>query len=171
LVDLAEWEDFRLFNSEIQEARDNELASAYRKLGEDANIYDIFSVAADNFSEESVRENSRYYLKTRDYAQRAKEQGYDGVILKNIHDNGGYSNGSEGASTVAIAFDSNQIKSVANENPTADKDIRYSLSEDGTAQKINESMTMQEAKQMIERAFVLGNVKEWYEGEYKNGDE
>ena len=128
LIDLAEWEDFRLFNSEIQEAVGNELASAYAKLGEDANIYDIFSVAADNFSEESLRENSRKYLKTRDYAQRAKEQGYDGVIFKNIVDNGGYSNGSEGASTVAIAFDSNQIKSVANEKPTADKDIRYSLS-------------------------------------------
>ena len=31
---------------------------------------------------------------------------------------------------VAIAFDSNQIKSVANANPTADLDIRYSLSDD-----------------------------------------
>ena len=129
LTDLAEWEDFRLFNSEIQEARDNELASAYAKMGEDCNIYDLFSVAADNFSEESMRENARKYLKTRDFAQRAKDGGYDGVIFKNIHDNGGYSNGSEGASTVAIAFDSNQIKSVANEKPTGDPDIRYSLTE------------------------------------------
>ena len=129
LIDLAEWEDFRLFNSEIQEAKDNALASAYAKLGEDCNIYDLFSVAADNFSEEAMRENARRYLKTRDYAQRAKEQGYDGVIFKNIVDNGGYSNGSEGASTVAIAFDSNQIKSTANTNPTEDADIRYSLTE------------------------------------------
>ena len=67
---------------------------------------------------------------TRDFAQYAKEQGYDGVIFKNIRDNGGFSNGSEGASTVAIAFDSNQIKSVANTQPTGDPDIRYSLSED-----------------------------------------
>ena len=66
---------------------------------------------------------------TREIAKWAKEQGYDGVIFKNIVDNGGYSNGSEGASTVAIAFDSNQIKSVANEKPTADKDIRFSLSD------------------------------------------
>ena len=128
LRDLAEWEDFRIFNSEIQEARGNALETAYKKL-DDVNIYDIFSVASDNFSEESLRENSRYYLKTRDYAQRAKEQGYDGVIFNNIVDNGGYSNGSEGASTVAIAFNSNQIKSVANANPTADADIRFSLSE------------------------------------------
>ena len=135
LIDLAEWEDFRIFNSEIQEARDNELASAYAKMGEDVNIYDLFSVAADGFSEESMRENSRGYLKTRDYAQRAKAQGYDGVIFKNIVDNGMYSSGSEGASTVAIAFDSAQIKSVANEKPTSDPDIRYSLSVEETKQQ------------------------------------
>ena len=129
LVDLAEWEDFRMFNSEIQEARGDALASAYAKMGEDCNIYDLFSVAADNFSEESMRENARNYLKTRDYAQRAKEGGYDGVIIKNVHDNGGYSNGSEGASTVAIAFNSEQVKSVANEKPTKNPDIRYSLSD------------------------------------------
>ena len=129
LTDLAEWEDFRVFNSEIQEATGGALASAYAKMGEDCNIYDLFSVAADNFSEDSMRENARRYLKTRDYAQRAKEGGYDGVIFKNIIDNGGYSNGSEGASTVAIAFSSEQIKSVANEKPTGDPDIRYSLTE------------------------------------------
>lgn len=137
LTDLAEWEDFRLFNSEIQEANGNELASAYARMGEDCNIYDLFSVAADNFSEESLRENSRKYLKTRDFAQRAKEQGYDGVIFKNLIDNGGYSNGSEGASTVAIAFESNQIKSVANEKPTGNADIRYSLSEDNQGRKLS----------------------------------
>lgn len=129
LTDLAEWEDFRIFNSEVQEATDGALASAYAKMGEDCNIYDLFSVAADNFSEDSMRENARKYLKTRDFAQRAKEGGYDGVIFKNIIDNGGYSNGSEGASTVAIAFSSEQIKSVANEKPTSDPDIRYSLTE------------------------------------------
>lgn len=129
LMSLAEWEDFRIFNSEIQEARGDELASAYEKMGEDVNIYDLFSVAADGFSEESMRENARRYLNTREYAKRAKEQGYDGVIFKNIVDNGMYSSGSEGASTVAIAFDSAQIKSVANEKPTSDPDIRFSLSE------------------------------------------
>ena len=67
-------------------------------------------------------------MTTREYAAYAKEQGYDGVIFKNIVDVGGYGNGSEGAATVAIAFDSNQIKSTANVKPTADKDIRFSLS-------------------------------------------
>lgn len=67
---------------------------------------------------------------TRDYAKYAKENGYDGVIFKNIVDNGGYSNGRVGASTVGIAFYSNQIKSVGNTNPTTNNDIRYSLTED-----------------------------------------
>ena len=162
LTDLAEWEDFSLFNREIQEANGNELASAYAKLGEDVNIYDLFSVAADSFSEEAMRENSRNYLKTRDYAQRAKEQGYDGVIFKNIVDNGGYSSGDEGASTVAIAFDSNQIKSVANDKPTADPDIRFSLSEDSQGRKLSENQAMyfKESKVVDEN----GKLKAVYHG-------
>lgn len=69
-------------------------------------------------------------MSTREYSQYAKENGYDGVIFNNIIDNGGYASGTDrfASSTVAIAFDSNQIKSVANQNPTSDADIRYSLS-------------------------------------------
>lgn len=162
LIDLAGWEDFWVFNSEIQEARGNELESAYKKLGEDVNIYDLFSIASDSFSEESLRENSRNYLKTRDYAQRAKEQGYDGVIFKNIVDNGGYSNGSEGASTVAIAFDSNQIKSVANGKPTSDPDIRFSLSDARTYAEITEEQQnlFQRERQLADRKREAANNPE-----------
>ena len=65
---------------------------------------------------------------TRDFSKYAKENGYDGVIFKNLYDNGVYASSRERvASTVAIAFDSNQIKSVANTNPTTDADIRYSM--------------------------------------------
>ena len=44
---------------------------------------------------------------------------------------------------------------------------QYSLIDDA----INQSMTMEQAKDMIQRAFVLGGIEEWFEGEYKNGDE
>ncbi len=145
LAEIAGWDEYGIFKDEILSmARakangkyyDADLASAYEKLGgANANLYDAFSIAQDNFSEESLKEFAVKQMNTRDYARMAKEQGYDGVIFKNIHDNGGYSNGSEGASTVAIAFDSNQIKSVANEKPTGDADIRYSLSAEGEAQK------------------------------------
>ncbi len=144
LANLASWEDVSIFRSEIRQAlADTETGTpgtydedfawnvrkAYEKLGGNrVNMHDLFSIAEDNFSDLAIEAWAVKHMTTRDYAQRAKEQGYDGVIFKNIHDNGGYSNGSEGASTVAVAFDSEQIKSVANENPTADKDIRYSLS-------------------------------------------
>ncbi|MBQ8345290.1 MAG: hypothetical protein IJY42_03380, partial [Clostridia bacterium] len=76
-------------------------------------------------------------MTTREYAQYAKEKGYDGVIFKNIIDNGAYASGADrfNPSTVAIAFESNQIKSVANEKPTDKADIRYSLSSDGEQPK------------------------------------
>ena len=147
LVDLAEWGDFQTFRDEILSVLEQQsiapigenyqtLANAVNKLGgNNINISNLFSIASDNFSAESINEFAVKQMNTRDYAQLAKEQGYDGVIFKNIHDNGGYSNGSEGASTVAIAFDSNQIKSVANENPTGNKDIRYSLSEQNATPK------------------------------------
>ena len=146
LMNLASWEDISIFRDELRQAlADTEtgtpgsydvdfarnVRSAYEKLGGNkVNMYDLFTIASDGFSAESINQFAVNQMTTRDYAQRAKEQGYDGVIFKNIHDNGGYSNGSEGASTVAVAFDSNQVKSVANENPTKNADIRYSFSEE-----------------------------------------
>ena len=141
LTDLAEWGEYGIFRDEILSAAKamadgkvdsayTDIASAYKKLGgANANLYDAFSIAENNFSEESIKQFAVKQFKTRDYAQKAKAEGYDGVIFKNIHDNGGYSNGNEGASTVAIAFNSNQIKSIANDKPTKQADIRYSLSD------------------------------------------
>lgn len=143
LTQLASWGEISIFRDEINDAFSSvengkigalddpyikNLAAAHYKL-DGANVYDMFTIASENFSEESLREFAVKQMNTRDYAKRAKEQGYDGVIFNNIHDNGGYSNGSEGASTVAIAFSSEQIKSVANTEPTDDPDIRFSLSE------------------------------------------
>lgn len=153
LSNLAEWGEYSIFRDEMLEARANAeqgvggvfdeaytktLARAYEKLGgANANLYDAFTIASDNFSEDSLREFAVKQMKTRDYAKRAKAQGYDGVIFNNIVDVGGYGNGDEGAATVAIAFDSNQIKSVANEKPTSNPDIRYSLSEDSEGRKLS----------------------------------
>ena len=144
LTDLAEWGEYGIFKDEMLNARalaergeagvfdeayTRNLASAYEKLGgANANLYDAFSIAQDNFSEEAINQFAVKQMNTRDYAKKAKEEGYDGVIFKNIVDVGGYG-GEYTHSTVAIAFDSNQVKSVANEKPTADRDIRYSVSE------------------------------------------
>lgn len=161
LSNLASFGDVREFRREINKAMDlvesrgggdgytTRLASAYKKLNLDdgkVNIYDLFSIAEDDFSDLAIEAWAVQQMTTRDYAQKAKAEGYDGVIFKNIHDNGGYSNGSEGASTVAIAFDSNQIKSTANAQPTADPDIRYSLSSMANTFFGDENMTAEQFK-------------------------
>lgn len=67
---------------------------------------------------------------TRQISKIAKEEGHDGVIIKNVYDNGKHSSdtGIHGFGNVYIAFDSNQVKTVDNQNPTEDTDIRYSMS-------------------------------------------
>ena len=73
---------------------------------------------------------------TREIARKAKEQGYDGVIIRNVLDSGKYGQRTDNEKgTVYIAFDSNQIKSVDNKKPTDDPDIRYSLSQEGQQQR------------------------------------
>lgn len=65
---------------------------------------------------------------TRQYSYYAEKHGYDGVIIEDVLDTAIYASGKEKyqASTVAIAFNPNQIKSVANTNPSEDADMRYS---------------------------------------------
>lgn len=48
---------------------------------------------------------------------------------------------------------------------------QFSLKDSEFEDAVNQSMTMAQAKDMIQRAFVLGEIKEWFEGEYRNGDE
>lgn len=70
------------------------------------------------------------YTNTRGLSKIAKDNGYDGVIIRNIADVGGRSRLRSGASPysdIYIAFNSNQVKLTSNENPTEDDDIRYSL--------------------------------------------
>ena len=82
----------------------------------------------EKYSELENESNRKFkvYETTRDVARYAYENGYDGVIFNNIVDNGGYSL-SDASSTVYVVFNSNQIKSIYNEHPTGDSDIRYSI--------------------------------------------
>lgn len=88
------------------------------------NLVNPFILDADNNQWDEIPFNNENAT-TRDIALYANNNGYDGVIIENLFDNGGMSN-YQGSSTVVIAFNSNQIKSVANTNPTSDADIRYS---------------------------------------------
>ena len=64
---------------------------------------------------------------TNNIAWYAMENGYDGVVINNVVDIGIYSPTRDmKPSTVAVAFNPNQIKAVSNAEPTKDDDIRYS---------------------------------------------
>lgn len=85
---------------------------------------------------------------TRDIVRRAynSEWDYDGVIFKNVVDSG---NGTKiKADDLYVAFNSNQIKSTANTEPTTDPDIRYS-----------ERASNQELASMDETALYIKNTK------------
>lgn len=84
---------------------------------------DIEPVTVDSKTKSLIPRN------TRQYSYYAKSKGYDGVIFNDIYDIAIHAAGKEKyqSSSVVIAFDSNQIKSVGNINPTSDADIRYSL--------------------------------------------
>lgn len=156
LMDLASWEDARLFANTLEDAnRDinihnktdmgedvEALASAYKKLkgtGFNSNIqvnfYDTYEIAQEDFSPEAIKENSLRTLTTNDIVEKALEDGsYDGVIVKNVVDfgpQGGILRAERKMGNDYVIFNSNQFKNADNLNPTTDKDIRYSLSEDG----------------------------------------
>lgn len=93
------------------------------------NIENPLVVDADGSNwDELPSIDDREFMTTRDYAEYAEANGYDGVIINDVFDIAIYASGSEKLepSTVVVAFDSNQIKSVYNENPSGDADIRYS---------------------------------------------
>lgn len=98
------------------------------------NIYKVYVNATNpliincrgrNFTNIIFRGKS---MQTDEIAKIVKEEGkYDGIIFKNVVDNGGKDFYNElGMSDVYVAFDSKQIKAVDNYNPTNNDDIRYS---------------------------------------------
>lgn len=78
-------------------------------------------------------------MSTRDWVAEAVEMGCDGVIFRNISDEGKYGRGYGNESDVYVALNSNQIKSVNNLKPTENDDIRYSIKSSAHAAGIDVS--------------------------------
>ena len=72
-----------------------------------------------------------YGYDTREWAEFAEDEGHDGVIFRNIIDIDDktemFDSEEEAASDVYVAFSSNQVKDINNENPTENPDIRFSI--------------------------------------------
>ena len=85
-----------------------------------------------DFSDEPMTSNA--------IAEYAKENGYDGVVIRNVVDAGLYnSSGEYKTGTDVIAFNPEQIKDIDNKNPTKDPDIRYSIKDAPSMDKLDKS--------------------------------
>ena len=123
---------------EFENTTREEVISMWTKYGDGGIPVKPFDYKVENASIEYTESGHWNHLEfdgktgnTRELSKWAKENEYDGVIIKNLKDIGGYSGGTvSNPATVVIAFDSNQIKSTSNKNPTLDDDIRYSLEGD-----------------------------------------
>lgn len=112
---------------------------------------------------------------TRGITKYAKENGYDGVIFKNIYDNGGQSHYEEAdvPSTIAVAFSSEQVKDIDNKKPTKDKDIRFEVKDsDGNVLSTEQEEYFRDSKARDENGNLLDYyVKQKEQFELKDEDE
>lgn len=78
------------------------------------------------------KDNNALPTNTRAMSAYAKEHGYDSLVINNLVDTGLFGSASERMqpAQIVVVFDSNQVKSVYNENPTSDADIRKSIKVD-----------------------------------------
>ena len=81
----------------------------------------------------------------------AQSHGYDSIIVDNVFDNGQYDDLDQ-ESRVIVVFNPDQIKSIYNENPTNNHDIRYSDKLDSTYMDAVESGNLTLAQQMVDQA-------------------
>ena len=95
------------------------------------NLMNPLIVDAEGNSWNTIKYAGDFY-NTREIAQLAYSKGCDGVIIRNVVDYGTWAQTLEPAD-VYIAFSSNQIKDINNENPTENPDIRYSLTPEDDA--------------------------------------
>ena len=73
----------------------------------------------------------------------------------------------EDAGTVTVTYKNGDVVT----EPWGKGKASRELDVDSTEYKINTSMTMAEAKRMIDTTFKVNEIAKWYEGEYANADE
>lgn len=135
LQDIAKYEgidfeDAKKYHNAINKY--NELEEDYdnKKYNDSYEQFrtDIYKIAGKNASDANF--GGGMYLENKEqiinkYVADLKEQGYDGIIIKNTRfDSETLGLGKDNSQY--IVFDSSQIKNVDNKNPTSSNDIRYS---------------------------------------------
>ena len=175
----------RQHEQQLQKVRDNNFSKESRdeflKWSEKHRIADILNDEeyiiknADNIGGETKKvylnltnplivdaEGQNYYNVYPEYFKKARENGNDGIIVKNVVDN---PRGEQRPIDTYIAFNPNQIKNVDNTNPTSNEDIRYSL----TTNKDSNGKTLSKGQQEYFKDTKIvdneGNLLEVYRGE------
>lgn len=142
--------------SYIKDMTINEFADKYSKLAEESQLYgsgysyfnskykditgkldyittnELWKLTGERFSKESIEKNLSNSESTNDIVKAVLElnkygANFDGVIMKNVVDYGGYSLDGRTPANLYVTFNSNQFKAIDNENPTNDADWRYQL--------------------------------------------
>ena len=132
---------YQKFNgSYLTDAEINILADIYEN--DDISHSTIYEIVKSDFDKNVIDKYSTKYQTTNDVVFDVLEMNkngsnYDGIIIKNVRDYGGFVEGKRDPNNVYVTFASNQFKARNNTNPTDDADIRYSLSEKGTLQDSN----------------------------------
>lgn len=118
-----------------------------------AEGFDAAFNAEDEVVKEWTKKQDALALKAKKAATAAlRENGYDGVFLEKDQ-------GSWGRSTEAyIALDANQVKSVDNQSPTTDPDIRFSVRE----AKITDREVLANALESTTRNDEERRILKWY---------
>lgn len=153
---IEEDEDYRDDAKEMRKLA-AEIDEIYEKWDEDAHLdEDDDPTPMDRYivnSDEKPRT-------TRYIARWAYNHGFDGVYIKNVVDIGGYGDYEKHPSNIAIAFESNQVKSVDNLHPTEDKDIRFSLEVEDWDKLFSEMTEVKESNRILAEGLKsIDNVK------------
>ena len=123
------------------------------------------------YSKWEIIDSYNYWSGDGNFTEKIKEAGFDGIKWKEGFDENATAympfNKGDIKSADPVTYDDNgNIIPLSERFDETKDDIRWSVDSD-----VNESMTMEECRQMIQRCFVIGDIKEWHEGEYANGDE
>lgn len=127
----AKWSNLDVENAKYYKNYSYFLEKMPRKYREKIiNVGDFYKAAKYNFQEFAINDYLSKRMETNDVVHKVIEMNqngsnYDGVIIRNTTDYGGYSE-ERGPHDLFIAFNSNQFKAFDNKTPTSDQDIRYS---------------------------------------------
>lgn len=153
------------------------------------NLYHLFirmsnplTVDVADYDYAAHRDNADSWM---EFVAQAEANHNDGIILLNAMDN--QLDTSARASTVYMFAQPSQAKSaetityddegniipISKRFDASTSDMRYALTGDETEtqHKINTSMTMAEARRMVETAYRVNNIAEYYAGEYTDAED